>query len=374
MDDKPINRNVLVNGPGTVGRNVVDALLIAKKERIFPIGNVFVYKHTFRKREVPSLRDIERGGGSFVVKDCKTAEQFVSHGVSPSFVSLESAIKECGIIIDCTDDGIPTNTRAECYNKFDDGTRHFGCQGSKQDRAFGDTIAIGINESVLNQTQWLQALNCNGHASSTVINALCFDQVGLNLQHGHLVIQGRDSELRKGKGSGDRVGGFTAKEHNDAQNGTHQAGSIARLYKSIGIDLSLSASATAAPSPYMHLTCARFELCRQVTREWVLGRLMSAPLITTTEYMSANENYAVLKDRAVRLNLPLSVVIVPLSTVWVAPGNMAIQLEYFTPQEHNVVLTSLAIVAWHLRDVRPDEYNYDSMVESAIQRFLVKQI
>lgn len=328
-------RNVVhIVGTGTIGEPLVGLLATHRKE--LGIDEVTFYKHSPKAEHRPMVQQLQKKGARLAVADAKRKE-FETIGLKPD-LSDTDALKNARVIIDCTpgDAGL----KETVYNKLNDGTRLFLAQGGEETE-WGTPYALGINDDALKTTSgFVQVVSCNTHNISALIKAIAFKNGQPNLAEGRFVCIRRASDVGEEK----MATAPAVDKHKEAM-GTHHATDVHAVFKTLGHDLNLFSSSLKLPTQYMHTIWFDLRLKSPATKDEVLANIKAYPYLATTEKKQTNMVFAMGREYGPYGRI-LNQGVVPIQTVTVK-GNEVIGF-CFTPQDANVLLTNIALVARHL--------------------------
>jgi glyceraldehyde-3-phosphate dehydrogenase (NAD(P)) len=325
-------RNIVhVVGTGTIGEPLVG--LLAQHKRELGLEEVTFYKHSPKPEHRPMVQALQRKGARMAVADEKRKE-FEAAGFRPE-VGQQEALQRAKVIIDCTPG--EENFRDTVYKPLDDGSRMFLAQGG-QEGTWGKPYALGINDEALTpEDRFVQVVSCNTHNISALIKALAFQGTQSQLTEGRFVCIRRGSDVGE-----DKVAAAPSIDKHKESHGTHHATDVHGVFKTLGLDLPIFSSALKLNTQYMHTIWFDLKLKQDVTKEQVARALKEYPYLAVTEKKSTNQVFAFGREYG-PFGRILNQGVVSLPSLSVR-GKEIVGF-CFTPQDGNVLLTNIALVA-----------------------------
>jgi glyceraldehyde-3-phosphate dehydrogenase (NAD(P)) len=341
---------VHVVGTGTIGEPLIG--LLAQHRRELGIDEVTFSKHSPKAEHRPMVQQLVRKGARMAVAEDKRKE-FEQIGLRPE-LGPQEALERAKVVIDCTPG--EENYKDTLYRPLDDGTRTFLSQGG-QEGEWGKPYALGINDEALGpDDRFVQVVSCNTHNISALIRALAFRGGQSQLAEGRFVCIRRSSDV-----GDEKVSAAPALDKHKEKLGTHHATDVHKVFATLGHDLNIFSSALKLPTQYMHTIWFGLKLQSPTTQEDVVKALKAYPYLATTEKRQANLVFSFGREYGPYGRI-LNQGVVSLPTVQ-ARGTEVVGF-CFTPQDGNVLLTNIALVAramhgsaWRER-LRPLEQQY----------------
>jgi glyceraldehyde-3-phosphate dehydrogenase (NAD(P)) len=337
MPGKSISVHVV--GTGTIGEPLI-AVLLRKRDEL-GIQDVTFSKRTPGRRDTVKVRQLINRGAKLAaeadkVKEFEACEQ-------PVAMTLDQALQDATVVIDCTSSGGGLKNKEERYRKYEGSTLGFIAQGSEF--GFGKMYARGINDQSLvrGEDKYIQVASCNTHNLAVLTKTLGIDADGdVNLEEGKFVCLRRANDLSQDSGyiPSPEVG-----KHKDERFGTHHARDAWHLFKTLGLDLNLYSSAVKLNSQYMHTIWFNLRLKRPLSREEVIRRFKSNARVAVTDKVLSNLVFSFGRDHGYYGRI-FNQTVVSLPTLTVH-GNEVIGF-CFTPQDGNSILSSVAILEWFI--------------------------
>jgi glyceraldehyde-3-phosphate dehydrogenase (NAD(P)) len=322
---------VHVVGTGTIGEPLVG--LLAQHRRELGLDEVTFSKFSAKAEHRPLVQQLVRKGARLAVHK-ESTKDFEKIGLRPE-LGFTEAIERARVVIDCTpgDAGL----KASHYDKLNDGTRLFLGQGGEESD-FGTPYALGINdEAVKSTTGFAQVVSCNTHNISALIKAIAFPGGTNQLAEGRFVCIRRSSDVGEEKMSS----GPAIDKHSDTH-GTHHATDVHRVFTTLGIDLNIYSSALKLPTQYMHTIWFDLKLKTPATKDAVVAAIKAYPWLATTERKQTNGVFSFGREYGPYGRI-LNHGVVSLPSLAVK-GNEVVGF-CFTPQDGNVLLSNIAMVA-----------------------------
>jgi len=335
---------VHVVGTGTIGEPLI-GLLCSFKEQA-GIAEVTFHKRSPVARDLPKIRALIARGAKLVVNDDRVSD-FETLGLHPTMIH-EEALQKADVVVDCTPSGVGISNKNEFYQNYLENTKGFIAQGSEF--GFGKMFARGINDSALEigKDKFIQVVSCNTHNLCVLINTTALVDGDDNLEEGRFLCVRCANDISQTKGF---VPSPDVGKHDDPVFGTHHARDAYHLFRTRNLELNLFSSALKLNTQYMHCIHFMMRLKRAVTREEILQRFRSNPLMSLTSKTSACEVFSFGRDHGYFGRILNQTVIVEPS-IQVRKGHEVIGFCY-TPQDGNSLATSFSAVMWFLY---PDDY------------------
>lgn len=324
-------RIVHVVGTGTIGEPLVG--LLAQHKRELGLEEVTFYKHSPKAEHRPMVQALLRKGARMAVAEDKRKD-FEALGLRPE-LGAQDALQRAGVIIDCTPG--EENFKDTLYRPLDDGTRAFLSQGG-QEGEWGKPYALGINDEALTpQDKFVQVVSCNTHNISALVKAIAFRHGQPNLDEGRFVCIRRGSDV-----SDEKLPASPAVDKHSEPLGTHHATDVHAVFKTLGHDLNLFSSSLKLPTQYMHTIWFDLKLRQALTKDDVLKALREYTYLAVTEKRQANLVFSFGREYGPYGRI-LNQGVVSTPTLQVR-GKEVVGF-CFTPQDGNVLLTNIALVA-----------------------------
>lgn len=365
MARKKAPSTVYVVGTGTIGEPLIRILARIKKE--IGIDEVWFHKNTPLRKNSFKIESMVKKEGAVLVVDKNQIQKFKEVGYDPQVVSAE-ARKAAAVIIDCTPLGHKLKKRY--YERTFDirGNRLRGCIGQGNAKGFGKHYAFGVNDSALvyGEDHFVKVVSCGTHNILRVLCSIVLNYEGVdNLEYASFAIVRRASDMSEGDG----ILEMQAKDDGYEDHGIHQAHDAALVLKTIGLNPKISGSTVDAPTQYMHTGMFDITLKKSITIETVLERLWSDPLVAITYIEGSGEIVARARDEnQAPCGRILNQTVIYEPSLGVKFGNH-VKGTYFTPQDGNALLSSIAATLWFL-----DPKTYQEKMKMVCDRFLYKGI
>lgn len=319
---------VLIVGTGTIGKSLT--YLLTRHSPELGISQVLFHKRRALETDVGNVRWLVQQGARLCVNQ-EEMSKFERLGVSPS-LTLEEGLEECSLVVDCTPAALENKKNYQnLRNK-----KGFIAQGSEC--GFGLPYAWGINDMALGAADsFIWVVSCNTHAMITVVAS-----VKPFLKKADFVLLRRNADVTEAEKGG--VISPCLESHKDAQFGSHHARDASLLFKTIGFEPRIFSSTVIIPTPLLHCFRFRLELSTNLSVEEFIERLRKYRVILTEKTL-ANTVFASGRDQGF-MGRFLNPAIVSLPTLE-SRGKELVGLG-FTPQEGNVLLSSVAAALYFL--------------------------
>lgn len=322
-------KSVLVVGTGTIGKPLI--VLLAKHREELGIGQVIFHKRTPLVTDIEAVRWLVERGARFCAYRDRVSE-FKRLGALPS-LTWEEALEECDLVIDCTPAALAN--KADYYQNLRN-KMGFIAQGSEH--GFGLPYAWGVNDEALcGAGQFIWVVSCNTHTITTLVAA-----VQEFLVNADFVLLRRSSDVTEAEKDG--VASPRLESHKNPLFGSHHARDASLLFKTIGFEPRIFSSSFTIPTQYFHAFRFRLELSLALRVEEFIQRLKKQRVVLTEKTL-ANTVFAAGRDQGF-MGRFLDPTIVSLPTLE-CHDNILVG-EGFTPQEGNVLLSSVAAALYLL--------------------------
>lgn len=338
-----------VVGTGTIGEPLINLLL--NLQQTLDVPEITFHKHSARVSDRARMNSLMRRGAKLVVEADKLTD-FEKIGLHPSY-TRDEALDRASVIIECTEDGLGLQHKRDWYDHLPS-TKGFIAQGSEF--GFGKMYAYGINDETLipGDDRFLQVVSCNTHNLAVLINTLALhDETDDNLLEARFVCMRRASDLNQ---EGSFIPAPDAGKHHDSKFGSHHAHDAWYLFQTIGYDLNLFSSAIKLNTQYMHSIWFNIRVKEAVTRDEVVEKLHSNPLVALTNKTMSGPIFSFGRDHGYFGRVMNQTVVVE-PTITVRDEHEIVGF-CFTPQDGNSLLSSAAAAAWLL-----DPSNYEERIQ-----------
>ncbi len=345
---KPVIIHVV--GTGTIGEPLIGILARFKKE--LGLDEVTFHKRTPLTTDRSKVNQLVMKGARFAVDKDRKAE-FEKLGMKPELEAIE-ALERATVVIDCTPIG--NEMKEKVYSKLNgQNIKGFIAQGSEF--GFGRMYARGINDEALRpgEDRYIQVVSCNTHNISVLVKTLGMKggKDPANLEEGRFLCIRRASDISQ---DDDFVPSPMPDKHKDGQFGTHHAHDAFHLFETLNLKPKLYSSALKLNSQYMHTLHFAIRTKEQVTKDQVMERLTTHPLIALTDKRSTNTVFSFGRDHGIFGRI-LSQTVISTPTLAVKDGNEVVGF-CFTPQDGNSLLSSISAAMWFI-----DPKTYEKKLE-----------
>lgn len=341
--------SVLVYSPGTVGSRVAHALCVCRAQKILDLSEITVFKRTPDLQYYVIMDELKNAGVKFTFLPEKI-EEFAKLGFRADY-TREEALQRANILIDCSDDGVPTLHKPD-YLSLAKQCRMFVCQGAEEDREFGKgPLIYGVNHDVFdfNEDHWIQIGSCNTHAGSFLLRALAFkteddgtlSETGLVDADFAFVRRSLDLSQKSKTVTSTEVSKFSS-----AIYGTHHAEDIAAVFELKGIDLCgrVTSSAIKINEPYFHVTRFAFVFEAPIDVAEVKRRLEEERKILFSTRNLTHYAFDIGTRYGFMGRFSNPVIAVNYTVLPITRGRFRVIGHAFTPQDGNFLLSNLYIV------------------------------
>lgn len=252
---------VLIMGLGNIGTTLANILLEFKE--LLKIKDIYLYKSFPNIWSEQDLKILKRKGAIL----CK------SHVTGRNLNAPEN-INEMDFIFECRENG--TGLKSINYYKTLKNLKGVVCQGSE--KGFGVPFMSGVNPEAIRGKKYVQVVSCNTHGSASILQAFTGNRLE-DLESADFVIVRRSEDLSSQK---KLVTANVLARHLNPILGTHHAIDVKDLFKTVGLDVNLTASDVTTPSQLMH--AARFNITFKKTllKTAILKRVKFNPFISRT--------------------------------------------------------------------------------------------
>lgn len=344
---------ILVVGTGTIGKPLIWLFLQKANE----LGlKVMFHKHKAEERCIGMLQRLINAGAQLVVY----REKFVDfekllkpYGLRPH-LTLEDALEQTDVVIDCTEKDIAFELKKKYYERFPN-VLGFIAQGSAT--GFGKPYAFDINDGVLThgQDRFVQVVSCNTHNGLRILKTLVFDPDDRdihnkghwdfdNLVRARLYLARRDADISQSE----MIIGPEAGIPTDPKFGSHQGADIFRVISTLTrppTKLDLHTVADTYNQPYMHVVNFDITLKERLTKEEAVSRFRYNRLTATTFERKVHRVFSEGREFG-HFGRILNQTIVCLPTLQVIRDGHEVIGRCFTPQDGNALLSSVAAALW----------------------------
>lgn len=330
---------VHVVGTGTIGEPLI--VLLARMRKKLGIDEVTFHKRRALVENRPTINNLVAKGAKLCVNEDVWSE-FEKLNMKPIFTA-EQALDRASVIIDCTPDG--NKNKEAIYKKYEDNTLGFIAQGSETH--FGKPYAFMVNDAGVFcdsclSSKYVWIVSCNTHNIVVLTHTLAFNRGTIepdNLLEGDFVLFRRATDIsQKGK----FIASPEVDKHDSDEFGTHQAEDARILFReTMNFEPNLFSSAAKSNSQYMHAIRFKFVFREKITKEEVLRRIQSNPLIATTVKKDTGTVFSFGRDQG-HYGRILNQTVIPINTLSVAADGHRILGWCFTPQDGNSLLSSTA--------------------------------
>ncbi|MEK7596259.1 MAG: hypothetical protein AAB564_01785 [Patescibacteria group bacterium] len=339
---------ILIIGLGTIGEPL--ARIFLDQSQKIGAQEIIVHKNTPDIKHRGALRRIcEQGAKLAVYEDHMDEFKKVLRpsGLKPYYTFLE-ALARADVVINCTKAGIGNKMKLEYYKSLAGAgaNKLFIAQGSEN--GFGKPYAHGINDQTLkpSRDQFIQIVSCNTHQILSILHTLALISPR-KIEKARFWLGRRASDLSQANSTiGVEVG------VSNGRYGSHQGKDAAGVLASLGLkNIDLHASADKLNNPFMHtiyfsITASVPTALRQIKKQFYEN-----PLTAVTYRQSNNEIFNEGRSWGYCGRI-LNQTVVCLPSLQVISGGREIIGRCFTPQDGNVILSSVAATLWFADPVR----------------------
>lgn len=335
--------NILVIGTGTIGEPLIGVL--ADMRHRLGINELMFHKRTPLSDEVSKVDSLIKRGARLVVST-GTTNAFALLGHPVTYL-LDEALMRADAVIDCTPSG--NDNKRSLYSRYEGTKKVFIAQGSEHE--FGIPYAHGINDDVALTQKHIQIVSCNTHSIACIIKTFA----SFDIACADFVCVRRSSDLSQ---RDQAVSSPIVDSHNDAH-GTHHARDASELFRTLGIEYTLSSSSLRVPTQYMHVIRFSVDVRRHMTHENALNAITSNRLAALTLKDDAGRVFSFGRDHGRFGRIMNHAVFVQQSlcvlSSHIEGATKRIVGYCFTPQDGNSLLSSIVAATMHNNVRNKDE-------------------
>lgn len=357
---------ILIIGLGTIGEPL--ARIFLDQSRKIGAQEIIVHKNTPDIKHRGALQRICEQGAKLAVYEDRMDEfkkLLRPLGLKPDYTFLE-ALAKADVVINCTQADIGNKMKLEYYKSLAGSNKLFIAQGSE--KGFGKPYAHGINDQTLKpgRDRFIQVVSCNTHQILSILYTLTLISPHKKIEKARFWIGRRASDLSQAKSIiGVEVGVY------DGRYGSHQVEDAAEVLTSLGLkNIDLHASVDKLNNPFMHTIYFNITTSVPTALRQVKKQFYENPLSAVTYRQSNNEIFNEGRSWGYCGRI-LNQTVVCLPSLQVISGGREIIGRCFTPQDGNVILSSVAAALWFADPVR-----YLKMMQEIFYRppYLFKEI
>ncbi|KAF5090843.1 type II glyceraldehyde-3-phosphate dehydrogenase [Methanospirillum sp. J.3.6.1-F.2.7.3] len=271
---------VAVNGYGTIGKRVADAVSVQKDMEIIGVSKT--------KPSAEALIAVQRGYPIYIA-DMSKKDAFVKAGI-PVAGSVEDMLKKADIVVDGTPGGVGESNKA-LYEKA--GVKAIW-QGGEDHEVAGFSFNAHANYKDAIGRQFVRVVSCNTTGLCRVIKAMD-DAFGVTKVRAVMVRRGADPHVVK-KGPIDAV------VLDPPTIPSHHGPDVNTVLPHIDI----VTMAMIVPTTQMHMHAITIELKKEVSRDEVLAIMREHNRIGLVEPKTAIKSTAELKEYVMDMGRPRS--------------------------------------------------------------------
>lgn len=334
---------ILIIGLGTIGEPLA-RIFLDQSHRI-GAQEIIVHKNTPDIKHRGALRRICEQGAKLAVYEDHMDEfkkLLRPSGIKPDYTFLE-ALAKADVVINCTEAGVGNKMKFEYYKSLAEAgvKKLFIAQGSE--KGFGKPFAHGINDQMLKpgRDQFIQVVSCNTHQILSILYTLALISPHKKFEKARFWLGRRASDLSQAKSTiGVEVGA------SDGHYGSHQGKDAAGVLTSLGLkNIDLHTSADKLNNPFMHTIYFNITTSVPTALRQIKKQFYENPLTAVTYRQSNNEIFNEGRSWGYCGRI-LNQTVVCLPSLQVISGGREIIGRCFTPQDGNVILSSVAAALW----------------------------
>lgn len=247
-----------------------------------------------------------------------------------------AALADIDVIFDCRREGAALADRDK-YLALSR-ARCVVAQGSEH--GFGVPFIVGMNDDVLakqeDKTRCVQVMSCNTHGSASLLRACAGGTSLAGIVHADFVVVRRSEDIGA---QGRLVGANVVARHRESATGTHHSADALRVFRTLGLEPSISSSDVTTPSQLLHAVRFAFTFDQPVSEVQIRSRLEQDPWIATTEKFDSNRVFELGRRYGFQGRLYAHAIAVANNLL--VRGNQVFGWA-FVPQEGNTLLSTVA--------------------------------
>lgn len=245
---------VAVNGYGTIGKRVADAIKLQSDMMLIGIGKLHPDYEAF----------IAKKKGYNIYTSENSIQDFKKSGIEVAG-TIDDMIREADIIVDATPDGVGAKNKP-LYMKYG---KHAIFQGGEEPEVADVSFSALCNYDEATNKQTVRVVSCNTTSLLRIICTINNKVTKINKVRATIVRRAADpKEVKKGP--------INALIPNPASIPSHHA----RDVNSVIRDLDIITMAVVAPTTLMHMHFLNLTLSSEVKKEDVISALLDTPRIT----------------------------------------------------------------------------------------------
>ena len=271
---------VAINGYGTIGKRVADAVAAQKDMKIVGVSKTRPNAEAFVARQ---------RGYPLYIADISKKAAFEKVGLTIAG-SVEDMLKGCDVVVDATPGGVGEANKA-MYEKL--GIKALW-QGGEDHEVAGFSFNSDCNYKDAIGKQFVRVVSCNTTGLCRIINTID-KEYGVAHVHAIMVRRGSDpGEIKKGPIDATVLDPVTVPSHHGPD------------VLSVLPHISITTMAMIVPTTMMHMHAIRITTKKPVSRDRVIELINKHPRLGLVKKSAGIRSTAELKEFAMDLNRPRS--------------------------------------------------------------------
>lgn len=259
--------NVLVNGVGNIGTTVLSLLVRYRQE--LKIERIYALKNRvspWLEKDLEDLRDL--------------GVEIFSPDENGPYPSIQAVIPSIHYVFDCTNNGGGMRNKP-WYESFPN-LKGACAQGSEKN--FGTSFMTGVNNAIIPNEHCVHVVSCNTHSMASLLHTFAGEALE-TLAWSDFVIVRRSEDI----GNHERlVSANVVARHLDPHLGTHHSIDVLDLYKTRGIQFTVTSSDVTTPSQLMHGVRFHIALKQAPDADFIERSIAANPFVATSEKFDSN--------------------------------------------------------------------------------------
>jgi glyceraldehyde-3-phosphate dehydrogenase (NAD(P)) len=269
---------VAINGYGTIGKRVADAVAAQKDMQVIGVSKVSLNAEAYVAQE---------RGYPLYLADLSKKPAFDKVGI-PVAGDVPAMLQKADIVVDATPGGVGAKNKA-MYEKA--GVKAI-FQGGEDHEVTGFSFNSDCNYTQALGKQFVRVVSCNTTGLCRLINTI--DKAyGVQKVHAVMVRRGADpAEIKKGPVDAIVLDPPTVPSHHGPD------------VQTVLPHINITTMATIVPTTFMHVHAVKMDLKKAATREEVIERIQAHPRLGLIRIGTAIKSTAELKEFVMDMGRP----------------------------------------------------------------------
>ncbi len=366
-----MSATLLIVGSGTIG-GYLARVCAELKERgtleSFGIDRVIVSKHTPRSEDRAILAQLKKRGA--LIARYGSEEMFEKMGFSSDMTIVE-AMNSASVIVDCSPKDESTSNKKNYYDKLGTNSPLKGVivQGSATNIVFTNPLIYGVNDEHIfkgipsDKIVYLKIPSCNTHALVSMMYPFrkCLVEADFELTRRSADVSQDGTKAKTSP---------TVDPHDSAEHGTHQGADAAVVFRTMGLSPRIFSSAKVIPARTMHISRLKLVVSEEFERKQVLRLYQDFSLVALTEHCELDRVFSFGREYGPFGRLwNYSVISTPTLSVTSRDGGSIVRGYAFTPQDANVIASTLCAIFWIL-----DPSLYQEAMKRIVESYFPQEV